>query len=105
MQEAKKGMGAGAKTNWELLPAERQAERQENDELGIAVGAPNLKAGDRINPNTAARNQLMLLPAVGEVTANRIIEARPFRKPQDLLNVQGIGPATIKRLDPFLQLP
>jgi len=104
-QAAKKGMGAWAKTNWDLLPEERQTERQENDELGLAVGAPKLKSGDKINPNTAARDQLMLLPGVGEVTANRIIEARPFRKPQDLLNVQGIGTVTLKRLEPFLQLP
>ena len=101
LQAAKKGMGAWAKTNWDLLPGERQ----ENDELGIAIGAPKLKSGDRINPNTAARDQLMLLPGVGEVTANRIIEARPFSKPQDLLDVEGIGSKTFKKLEPFLQFP
>lgn len=105
LQAAKKGMGAWAKTNWDLLPEERQTERQENEDLDLAVGARKLKSGDKINPNTAAREQLMLLPGVGEVTANRIIEARPFTKPQDLLKVQGIGPVTLRRLEPFLQLP
>lgn len=105
LQSAKRGAGAWAKTNWELLPAERHAERQENDELALAAGAAKLAPGAKINPNTAARDQLMLLPGVGEVTANRIIGARPFRKPEDLLNVEGIGPKTLKDLEPFLQLP
>lgn len=105
LQAAKKGMGAWAKTNWDLLPEERQAERRENDEIGIAVAPPKLMPGTKINPNTAARDQLMLLPGVGEVTANRIIEARPFKVAQDLMHVEGIGPKTYQRLTPFLQIP
>jgi competence protein ComEA len=105
LQSAKRGVGAWAKTNWELLPAERQAERQENDELAMAAGNAKLAPGAKINPNTAARDELMLLPRVGEVTANRIIQARPFRKADDLLNVEGIGPKTLERLMPFIQLP
>lgn len=105
LQAAKRGVGAWAKTNWERLPAERQAERQESEELGLATAPGKLQAGQKINPNTAARDQLMLLPGVGEVTANRIIEARPFKTPRDLLNVEGIGPKTLERLAPYLQLP
>jgi competence protein ComEA len=104
LQSAKRGVGAWAKTNWDMLPTERQAERQETEELGLAAAQPKLQQGKRINPNTAARDELMLLPGVGEVTANRIIQARPFRKPDDLLNVEGIGPKTLERLEPFLQL-
>jgi competence protein ComEA len=105
LQAAKRGVGAWAKTNWDLLPSERQAERQENDELAMAAGNAKLAPGAKINPNTAARDELMLLPGVGEVTANRIIQARPFRKPEDLLNVEGIGPKTLEGLQPFLQIP
>ena len=46
-----------------------------------------------------------VVSALGEVTANRIIQARPFRKAEDLLNVEGIGPKTLERLQLFLQLP
>jgi competence protein ComEA len=105
LQAAKLGVGAWAKTDWQRLPVERQAERQENDELELAATPEKIQPGAKINPNTAARDQLMLLPGVGEVTANRIIEARPFRKPEDLLNVDGIGPKTLKQLEPFLLLP
>ena len=38
----------------------------------------------------------MRLPGVGEVTANRIIEARPFKDVQGLRNVEGIGPKTFR---------
>jgi competence protein ComEA len=105
LQSAKRGVGAWSKTNWDLLPSERQAERQENDELAMAAGDAKLAHGTKINPNTAARDELMLLPGVGEVTANRIIQARPFRKAEDLLKVEGIGTKTLEALDPFLQLP
>jgi competence protein ComEA len=87
------------------LPAERQAERLENDELALAAGDAKLAPGAKVNPNTAARDQLMLLPGVGEVTANRIIQARPFQKAEDLLKVEGIGTKTLEALEPFLQLP
>jgi competence protein ComEA len=46
----------------------------------------------------------MKLPGVGEATANRIIEARPFKTPKDLLKVEGIGPKTFVRLAPFLEI-
>ena len=62
-------------------------------------------AGQKVNPNTAARDQLMLLPGVGEITANHIIEARPYKVPRDLLDVDGIGPKTLEKLQPFIQLP
>jgi endonuclease YncB( thermonuclease family) len=68
LQSAKRGVGAWAKTNWDLLPSERQAERQENGELAMAAGNAKLAPGAKINPNTAARDELMLLPGVGEVT-------------------------------------
>lgn len=105
LQAAKRGVGAWAKTNWESLPTERQAERLESEELSLATGTDKLTSGQKINPNTAARDQLMLLPGVGEVTANRMIEARPFKKVNDLLKVEGIGEKTLERLTPFLDLP
>lgn len=105
LQAAKRGVGVWEKTNWDLLPAERQAERLENVELGLATAEPKIPAGQKISLNTAARDQLMQLPGIGEVTANRIIEARPFKKTEDLLNVEGIGAKTFERLAPYLITP
>jgi len=105
LQAAKRGVGIWAKTNWDLLPNERREERQDAEELEIAVAKPKLELGEKINPNTAVRDELMLLPGVGEVTANRIIEARPFKKLEDLREVDGIGSKTLERLKDFLTFP
>jgi competence protein ComEA len=102
LKAAKKGLGAWAATDWEHLPEERKEERYETAEIELAQGDGGLAAGDKINPNNAARDELMKLPGVGEVTANRIIEARPFAKLEDLDAVDGIGKQTLLRLEPFL---
>lgn len=101
----KAGKGAWAKTNWEKLPAERQQQRNEDAELELAAAPAKPPANFQLDPNTAPRDELMKIPGIGEVTANRIIQARPFRSIQDLLNVEGIGPRTLERYAPYLKLP
>ena len=56
----------------------------------------------KINLNTATMDELITLPKIGEVTAQRIIEYRiahnGFKKIDDLINVKGIGRKTLERL-------
>ncbi|MBM4021003.1 MAG: helix-hairpin-helix domain-containing protein [Planctomycetes bacterium] len=47
---------------------------------------------------------LMRLPGIGEALAERIIEKRPYARITDLLEVDGIGPATYHRLKPMLRI-
>ncbi len=54
-----------------------------------------IKPGTKININTALAADLLILPGIGEVMAERIIEYRDkngiFRNPEDLKKVKGIG--------------
>jgi len=86
LQAAKNGIGIWKHTNWKKLPEERQAQRDEDRKVDLAIDkGRQLKEGEKIHINKASRDELMKLPGVGEATANRIIEKRPYKKPEDLL--------------------
>jgi competence protein ComEA len=63
-----------------------------------AGGAPTA-TGSRISLRTATLEQLDTLPGIGPVTAQAILDHRaehgPFTSVDDLLDVRGIGPATL----------
>jgi len=56
----------------------------------------------RIDLNLASSEELQSLPGIGPALAKRILESRsregPFRGPDDLLRVRGIGPTTLARI-------
>lgn len=104
LQAARLGHGIWARTNWQSLPEERRIQRQEEAELALASGRPKIPDGTRLDPNTAARDELMMLPGLGEELTNRIIEARPFGAIDDLLRVQGIGAAKLDKIRPYLEI-
>ena len=83
---------------------ERQLDRDEARELQAAVGSAALPEGVTIDLNAAPQTELMRLPGIGETLANRIIEKRPYARLTDLLEVEGIGPATYRRLKPMIRI-
>ena len=60
----------------------------------------------RVNINSADSSQLTMLPRVGPSVADRIVEYRkdngPFKKPEDLMLVQGIGEKTFQLIKPYI---
>jgi competence protein ComEA len=104
LRAAAAGTGIWAHTDWDSLPVERQLERAEERELQVALGRGELPADFTVDINAAPRSDLMRLPGIGETLANRIIEKRPYARLTDLLEVEGIGPATYRRLKPRLRL-
>lgn len=66
-----------------------------------------LEEGERLDPNVASEVELDRLPGVGPATAAAIVAARDsaaFGRPEDLLSVRGIGPATLERIRPWVRM-
>ncbi|MDA3874820.1 MAG: helix-hairpin-helix domain-containing protein [Kiritimatiellae bacterium] len=99
---ARNGKGIWAYTDWDTLSDERQDQRREDLETQMAMGTAPLT--ERLDLNSAAKEELMRIPGVGEVTANAIIESRPFSQIGDLTRVHGIGEKTLENLRPWFTL-
>jgi competence ComEA-like helix-hairpin-helix protein len=73
-----------------------------------ATWAETASAKGVVNINTAGVAELALLPRIGSTVAQRIVEFRdangPFKRPEDLMLVQGIGEKTFALLEPHVAL-
>ncbi len=73
---------------------------------GAATGSTTAHALNAVDPNLAPAEALQRLPGIGPFLAERWISHRttsgPFRTPEDLLEISGVGPATLERLRPWL---
>jgi len=71
-----------------------------------AVATAGLAPGTLININTASLAQLDALPHIGPTIAQRIIDYRTahgaFTSPQQIMNVEGIGPGTYAQIKDFI---
>ena len=87
------------------------------DESKLNYTQENLSKSDDIKPkisvksiniNTALKKDLLRLPKIGSITAERIIQYRdvfgPFKSIEGLLNIKGIGPKTQDQLKQFIQI-
>lgn len=60
-------------------------------------------ASDKININAASSAKLQRLYGIGPATARNIIQARPYRTVADLKQADGIGPATLNKIENYIK--
>jgi competence protein ComEA len=68
--------------------------QESNDDVNNGDSAND---GGCISINNATLQELETLNGVGPSTAQKIIDGRPYTKIEDLLNVSGIGEATLNK--------
>jgi competence protein ComEA len=74
---------------------------------GTALAAPG-SGNAQVNINTATVQELQLLPRVGPALAQRIVDFRsangPFKAPEELTRVKGIGEKSFSGLAPYVSV-
>lgn len=76
-----------------IIPSSRNSQGMDKESIS--------NENNLVNINTASKEELLKLPGIGEVTAEKIINYRDnnnFTKIEDLKNVNGIGIATYNKL-------
>ena len=67
-----------------------------------AITKMKLAPGQRININTATKEELDALPGIGPVKAQAIIDSRPFNTPEDIMKVKGIKQKEYEKIKEFI---
>lgn len=114
--------GTDAPEPFSLLPsptADEGAASTRGDSTGAAIAEAEVEAAAaprrtskpppvRTNLNTASVQDLQRLPRIGPALAERIVEHRrvhgPFRHPDEITEVKGIGEKTLEKLRPWIYL-
>lgn len=81
--------GAAAPTASATAP-QKASSTQKSATEKVSKAASKLAPDQRININTATKQEIEALPGIGPVKAQAIIEGRPYDKPEDIMKVKGI---------------
>lgn len=85
-------------------PAKEKAKPAAAEKAKVAekAAAPKLAPGQKVNINSATKEQLEALPEIGPVKAQAIIDGRPYQKPEDVMKVKGIKEGTYGAIKDYI---
>ena len=102
------GYFLGAHGGAEPYRVEAQLVQEATETLASGTASPEISPGvsPKVNINTASAAELETLPGIGEQRAADIIADReangPFRVPEDITRVSGIGEGTLAGLIDYI---
>ena len=73
-------------------------------ESGETAARSQIEGSLRVNLNTATLTELESIPGIGETLARQIIAKRPYASVDQLLEIRGIGPSSLKGLSPYVKV-
>jgi competence protein ComEA len=102
IQDLKPFVTVGAPAAKPAKPPKEKPAAAEKAKAPEKAAAPKLAPGQKVNINTATKEQLVALPEIGEVKAQAIIDGRPYQKPEDVMKVKGIKEGTYGAIKDYI---
>jgi len=93
---------APASTAPSKTPAETKAAKAPAKAKDKEAPAVKLAPGQKVNINTATKEELEALPEVGPVKAQAIIDGRPYKTPEDVMKIKGIKEGTFSKIKDYI---